>query len=114
MGRPKGSKNTFSTKIKYFCVNCSKEFLADAYRIDVKFCCHKCYSENLKGKPSKKGMGRKITPKIDKKLWRGGRINKEGYIFIYSPQHPNAINGKYVAEHRLVVEKHLGRYLAKE
>lgn len=44
--------------------------------------------------------------------WRGGRrtIGK-GYIYIYSPDHPNATKDKYVMEHRLVMEKKLGRYL---
>jgi len=45
-----------------------------------------------------------------------GRINMDGYVYIYCPDHPNAIGTKklYVAEHRLVVEKHIGRYLTKE
>ncbi len=47
--------------------------------------------------------------------WRGGKIiSKEGYIYIYKPDHPFCNNKKYVREHRLVVEKHLGRYLKPE
>ena len=44
-------------------------------------------------------------------LWKGGR-NKhpKGYILIYKPDHPFAMK-RYVFEHRLVMEKHLGRYL---
>ncbi len=43
--------------------------------------------------------------------WKGGRIKYNyGYILIYKPEHPFA-NGKYVLEHRLVVEKQIGRYL---
>jgi hypothetical protein len=34
-----------------------------------------------------------------------------GYKYIYSPDHPNSKEGKYVFEHRLVMEKKLGRYL---
>lgn len=36
-----------------------------------------------------------------------------GYRYIYSPNHPYAPKGKnkYVAEHRLIVEKKIGRYL---
>lgn len=43
--------------------------------------------------------------------WKGGKIKTaEGYIFIYSPDHPYSVNN-YVREHILVMEKHLGRYL---
>lgn len=43
--------------------------------------------------------------------WKGGRKrNKNGYIFVYKPDHPFA-KSKYVLEHRLVMEKKLGRFL---
>ena len=43
--------------------------------------------------------------------WKGGRlVNKDGYIAVYSPNHPHK-KGTHVLEHRLVMEKHLGRYL---
>jgi len=46
--------------------------------------------------------------------WRGGRIKtKEGYILIWNPNHPNNHNG-YVSEHRLVMEKIIGRFLKSE
>ena len=41
------------------------------------------------------------------------RIIKGGYIYIYSPNHPYHNANGYVAEHRLVVESHLGRYLVR-
>ncbi len=46
--------------------------------------------------------------------WKGGRRLKGGYILIYRPDHPRASkrNG-YVAEHILVMEKHLNRFLLK-
>lgn len=45
--------------------------------------------------------------------WRGGEYkNKNGYILIYKPEHPSLHkNNTYVFKHRLVMEKHLGRYL---
>lgn len=44
--------------------------------------------------------------------WRGGRrILKQGYIYIYQPDHPYATKAGYVMEHRLILEKKLGRYL---
>lgn len=43
--------------------------------------------------------------------WKGGRrVLKTGYIKIYMPDHPHAVQG-CVMEHRLVMEKKLGRYL---
>lgn len=50
--------------------------------------------------------------------WKGGRQKDvDGYWLVYCPGHPHARkNGKgrtpkYVLEHRLVMEAHLGRYL---
>lgn len=47
----------------------------------------------------------------DSPKWRGGRTNKEGYILVYARGHPYASKSGYVLEHRLVMEKKLGRYL---
>ena len=50
--------------------------------------------------------------------WKGGSITKEGYVLIWSPEHPfpSCVNNgvKYVYEHRLVMEKCIGRYLTSE
>jgi hypothetical protein len=43
--------------------------------------------------------------------WKGGRVLAGGYVRVYAPEHPRAQNGRYVLEHRLVMEKHLGRLL---
>lgn len=46
--------------------------------------------------------------------WKGGRlVTTQGYVRVYSPGHPYATKPrkKYVFEHRLVMEKKLGRYL---
>ena len=44
--------------------------------------------------------------------WKGGRIkHTEGYILIHQPNHPACQKDGYVPEHRLVMEKYLGRYL---
>ena len=55
------------------------------------------------------------------KGWRGGKYTtkRDGYIHIYLPEHPNARKGGgggggYVLEHRLVMEKMIGRYLTKD
>ncbi len=44
--------------------------------------------------------------------WKGGRYkSSSGYIWILVPGHPSGKDYGYVREHRLVMEKHLGRYL---
>ena len=47
--------------------------------------------------------------------WNGGkRTSSQGYLEIKSPNHPFRNKQNYVPEHRLIVEKHLGRYLTKD
>ena len=44
--------------------------------------------------------------------WNGGKTkDKMGYIYISNKNHPACDKRGYVAEHRLVMEKYLGRYL---
>lgn len=53
------------------------------------------------------------APGSRNQAWNGGRhIEKpEGYVLIHCPDHPHASKKGYVREHRLVMEKHIGRYL---
>jgi hypothetical protein len=45
-------------------------------------------------------------------LWKGGKTKINGYILTRDDNHPfSTKNGKYVLEHRLVMEKAIGRYL---
>lgn len=42
----------------------------------------------------------------------GRTVSQEGYVLVQAHGHPAArSNGDYVLEHRIVMEKHLGRYL---
>ena len=45
--------------------------------------------------------------------WKGGRTLVGGYWYIYQPDHPHRTKKNTVAEHRLVMEAHLGRYLLR-
>lgn len=58
--------------------------------------------------------GQKFGP--EHKGWKGGRrIDKDGYVLVYAPNHPAANpRSKTVREHRLVMEGILGRYLRPE
>ncbi len=43
--------------------------------------------------------------------WKGGIHYDHGYRLLRFPEHPFSNSAGYVREHRLVMEKHLGRYL---
>lgn len=75
---------------------------------------------------SKGMLGHKVSPETRRKIsetlqgrkpanWKGGHIRRnDGYVRILSPAHPFADSQGYVFEHRLVMEKYLGRYLGLE
>ena len=62
-------------------------------------------------------LGKK-RPNISKENhynWKGGFIIQNGYKYLLYPNHPRAKSKKgYVAEHVLVMEKHLRRLLKKK
>ena len=79
-------------------------------------------SEEHKRKISEGNKGKIISEKTRKKLsevmkgekapnWQGGRRRINGCIYIYKPSHPYAHKRGYVAEHRLMMEKKIGRLL---
>ena len=79
-------------------------------------------SKTHKGKVLSEETKQKISEKVKERfnngfhssLWKGGvKHRQDGYIAIWMPKHPFAKDG-YVMEHRLVMEKHLGRYLKPE
>ena len=45
--------------------------------------------------------------------WNGGQFINGGYRYIYTPNHPNRTKDGYVLEHRLVMERELGRFLLR-
>lgn len=83
--------------MKKKCLNCGKMFshFPSAKRV---YCSYKCSSDYKVGNNNPN--------------WRGGRLKKKnGYIIVFSPHHPFASKDKYVLEHRLIVEKNIGRFL---
>lgn len=43
--------------------------------------------------------------------WKGGKRVSGGYIQVHCPNHPHVTKDGYVNEHRLIMEKHIDRYL---
>ena len=82
------------------CQTCGKEISVRPSEIEKgwgKFCSHTC---------SKLGS--------NNNFWGGGIKLSQGYVRLYTPDHPCADSLGYVAEHRLIVEKRIGRYLKPE
>ena len=93
-GKPTWNKGTAKV-YDYICKSCQKKFKSRFN--NSKFCSNKCAAKDR--------IGNKFT-------WKGGlRKRGKGYISIFNPNHPRADNMGYVFEHRLVMEKHLGRIL---
>ncbi len=78
------------------CNNCKKDYAGRG----KSYCSNKCRMSMSK-----------MRETVSKRFFKGGRIIYEGYVLVVSKTHPNKYNGNYVFEHRLVMEKHLGRHL---
>lgn len=74
------------------CIICNKIFFVWPYELKrgKKCCSKKCFKKNK---------------------YKHKTIDPRGYILLYTPYHPFAKGKGYVYEHRLVMEKHLKRYL---
>ena len=111
------SKQAIAKRTISLCVICGKKYISRSEIRPSQFCSNKCKIKSLiiwnKSEEKKVVMAEK-NGGINCYNWKGGRTkNEQGYIMIYAPNHPHAHN-KYVFEHRLVMEKHLGRYLTKK
>lgn len=97
-----------------------------------------CYSDESLQKMSQSSKGRVLSEKHKQRLsennarywagkertamigegnpsWKGGKtISTQGYIWVFCPEHPKAIHGRYIPEQVLVMEKLLGRYLTED
>src|SRR3990167_4903977 len=90
--------------IKRDCFVCNKEFSVPKFRLKHgrgQTCSHRCRWKLHSQRQSGEGNAH----------WGGGIAYHQGYRMIHKPNHPYAKGNGYVFEHRLIVEKALGRYL---
>lgn len=132
----------YTTSASIKCKTCGKEFLSfkSDKRVFCSLQCYWKSMDGFKGRPisedTKKKIGianaialkgkkmlphvRQILAESRKKqigenhpLWAGGiKKGTRGYVYIYSPHHPYKKIDNYVAEHRLIIEKAIGRFLS--
>lgn len=95
-------------EIKAKCRQCGKEFIRirNSSRF-YKYCSHKCSYAANKDKFKNNKYAERANGILTKTVWQ------DGYVHVYMPEHPAHNSSGCVFEHRLVMEKHLGRHLAK-
>lgn len=106
------------------CKLCGKIVYVPKYRLKTfSYCSRKCSAQLAYKNRIYKPLSKEIKDKISNNLtgrfrgedsphWKGGRIlYADGYIYIYSSNHPYKDSHGYVFEHRLIVEKEIKRYL---
>ena len=53
--------------------------------------------------------------RLDKNAnWKGGRVVRDGYVYLKMPEHHLALQNGYVAEHRVIAEAKTGHPLASD
>jgi len=111
--------------IKKQCVFCNESYYKyPSTAKGSKFCSRLCqnrwkskFDNPFKGKQHTQETKRKLSLAMVGKTHRkeNNRISDgHGYIFVYRPQHPLSNSQGYMREHRLVMEKHLGRQLNRK
>lgn len=56
-------------------------------------------------------LGYSLDPRCAKCRWPGETITSSGYRLLFAPDHPARTKDGYVPEHRLVMEREMGRFL---
>jgi len=87
-------------QVTNICLQCGKQFVVRPSETFFKYCDRACYE-----------LGRVARPTGHIHNGKHVRTNDKGYVLLWEPAHPNKSQGGWQFEHRLVVEKALGRYL---
>jgi HNH endonuclease len=105
------SSTESSMPVQLNCRHCGRAYLRKPNEVAAsKFCSRDCANNHPRTPETIERQ--RIAAKGHLRGFKGGiRLRASGYVMIYSPQHPNRTKNKCVLEHRLVMERHLGRYL---
>jgi len=113
-------------RVTLTCPVCNKIFEVGEYRLKsgIVVCCSKSCVGKLRGTDHLRGtITKEVALKISNTLkgrykgesssqWKGGQYyHGDGYLYTLSPDHPYKDKHGYVFEHRLIMEKIIGRYL---
>lgn len=81
-------------------------------KVKNNYCSRKCYGESRVGMKLSEATKKKMSDRHRGELnheWKGGRyVGKDGYVKVRDIE-----SKKYIREHQLVMEKHIGRKLVK-
>ena len=94
------------------CEKCGKKRWVPLWSGEPRY--HLCITCNNRD-PAKIAKQSEVNTGSKHPHWKGGRIIGEGYVFIWLPKddffHSMCDHHNYVAEHRLVMARHIGRTL---
>lgn len=59
-------------------------------------------------------IGKSKPSGINHYKWKGGKIFRRGYVYLLIHGYPNTEMGRYIREHRYIMEQYLGRLLRRD
>lgn len=85
------------------CASCGKELRLKPSQAGRVYCSRVCMATGKTKRPLERSHN-----------GRAARLTAQGYVLLWEPEHPNRSQKGWQPEHRLVIERILGRYLTRE